>query len=1069
MAVWIRSWAACWLVAACALSAQAQTGSVRGRVVDASTGEPLPGVNVVVRGLSIGAATDLDGRYSLERVPVGEQTIEARFVGYRAQARSVRVQAGQVVTLDFRLEPTALELGEIVVTGAGGPVEKRKLGNSIATIDAAGLREAPIKSFSDLIQGREPGLIALPSSGMTGEGTRIRIRGSASLSQSNEPVVYIDGVRVDNGGGWPGFVGTGGGGSPSRLDDINPEAIERVEILKGAAAATLYGTEASRGVIQIFTRKGVVGPPRLSVQYQQGALFPIKRFPPIVGFARTQAIADTMSKYYGRTIRPYELVADNWPNRLFETGRSASFSASLSGGSPGVTYFLNLRMQDEDGVLTGKNLPYPPGFGPRSNDLLRRIQATSTVNVFPTDRFQIRATAGYTDTRYEVPDNSNSIYAPLSRANFSRPDLVRYNNPTGVSAFATVPEGFQIQISQNARHFNGSIGLNYRPLEGLTLDGTFGADYSATFSQEFWPFGWNINRYSGADIEGLRDVSDRSRLELTLDAKASYRRMLSPRLESFTILGTQSFRTQTLVRSGRGRRFPGPGFEVTGAGAERDAAEFYEEVINAGVFGQQQFGWADFAFLTIGGRYDANSAFGSEFKGVFYPKASLSVVPSDAAFWKPIGPISSLRLRAAVGQSGLQPGAFDALTTFGALASNRGPGVVPLNLGNPRLKPEVSTEWELGLDLGLWRDQLSLQSTYWDRTVRDALIARQFPVSGGFRATQLDNIGKTRARGLDLSLNAVLGIGPQSSVNFFATAAYLWERVISLGGAPPIKAGGSYPRYRNFVIEGYAPGAHFGPKLRPVPADRYPIDTNRDGQPDSRQELLAYLGRLTPSSARLDNLNAFVLLLDEDGDGDYLDHYLGKPLPDWQGTFGFTLTVRGNWRLSALFEYQAGNFYVNNLLYAFRQASSAYRNLPAVAETERDFITGGVDQTYQPQNNPEVRLRALERWLYEFLDLSPFDGLNTIKPADFLRWREFSIAYTVPSRWVSRIGARSLSVSLAARNLWLWTRYNGLDPEVNVIGRGSGGNTRDDNFILGVDYALPPLPRTVLLTVRLGF
>ena len=205
-------------------------------------------------------------------VPAGEHVVRAEYLGYRRVDQTVQVEAGQAVQVTFDLQETALQLDEIVVTGAGQQTERRKLGNTVAAISVTELEDAPTLSFSEILQGREPGVIAMPEGGVTGEGARIRIRGSASLSQSNEPIVYVDGVRVDRGGGYSSpYIDTGGGGQPSRLDDIQIESIERVEILKGAAAATLYGTEASNGVIQIFTKKGRSGAPRWTLSSELGA------------------------------------------------------------------------------------------------------------------------------------------------------------------------------------------------------------------------------------------------------------------------------------------------------------------------------------------------------------------------------------------------------------------------------------------------------------------------------------------------------------------------------------------------------------------------------------------------------------------------------------------------------------------------------------------------------------------------------------------------------------------------------------------------------------------------------
>ncbi len=265
--------------------ALSQTGVISGKVVDAKTGDPLPGANIMVTGLQLGAATDVNGKFKIINVPLGSYTLVARFIGYNSQTKKVTVRSGAVAQLNFSLAPTVLHLEDVVVTGAGIATEKKRLGNTVATINMSTIRQAPVSTLSEVLQGREPGVVAMPSGGLTGEGTRIRIRGNASLSQSNEPIVYIDGIRIDNSGGFAG-VSAGGGGVPSRLDDINPESIERIEILKGAAAATLYGTQASNGIIQIFTKQGTFGKPRFTLKIEQSALTYPDVYKPNSGFAR---------------------------------------------------------------------------------------------------------------------------------------------------------------------------------------------------------------------------------------------------------------------------------------------------------------------------------------------------------------------------------------------------------------------------------------------------------------------------------------------------------------------------------------------------------------------------------------------------------------------------------------------------------------------------------------------------------------------------------------------------------------------------------------------------------------
>jgi len=561
-----------------------------------------------------------------------------------------------------------------------------------------------------------------------------------------------------------------------------------------------------------------------------------------------------------------------------------------------------------------------------------------------------------------------------------------------------------------------------------------------------------------------------------MDNKANYSASLGENFETTSIVGMQGYITRREVTSTEGVDFPGPGFNVASAASQIETSEEFKEVTELGVFAQEQVGYKDFLFVTLGARYDANSAFGEDFTGVVYPKASLSVVPSDAEFLTfPAGPISSLRLRAAIGQSGLQPGAFDALTTYGPLSPAGGAGFAPENLGNPDLKPEVATEWELGTELGLFGERVGAELTYWNRNVNDALVERQFAPAGGFRNLQLVNVGEIKGQGLEIGLDAGIVNRDNLTVDLFANAAYLWEKLTDLGGAPPIKAGGSYPRPRNYLVEGYAPGANFGASLMDVPEGHLPLDFNGDGQPDTREEVLSHLQGLTPATARLPESTGIVLLAQEGGHPDLnapLDQYKGKPFPDWSGSFGFDVGFLNGFNLSSMFEYKAGNYYVNHLSGAFAKRSATIgRNTPTAARTWRDYLTGGVDENYNPQNDPQVRMQALETWLDELLGLAPFSGLNHIEKADFVRWRELSLTYNAPDEWVSRINVQSLSLTFGVRNVGLWTPtgYSGFEPEAQETGVGGTSNNIDQNFRTGIEAWQTPIPRRYSLRLRIGF
>lgn len=1063
------------------LSAYGQ-GIVEGTVTDGKVGEPLPGAQVVIQGTTTGTTTGSDGTFRITGVPTGEQTIVVQFVGYGDLQRDVTVEDGQTLSLELVLRESAVDLSEVVVTGAGGESERRKLGNSVASIDAARLDLAPVQSLSDMIQGRSPGVVGLPSGGLTGEGSRIRIRGSASLSQSNEPIVYIDGVRANNGGGFSGFAGTGGGGVPSRLDDIDPNSIANVEILKGAAAATLYGTQASNGVLQITTKRGQQGDLQVSFTSEATASQYPDVYPDQVGFARTPSQASTMEEVIGGDIQPYELVSQNVARDLTDaTGIGQTYSASVSGGSEGIEFYVSGRFQGNESPFDPqflRNPDYPAGISPLSKNEVTRVQGMANLTITPSEEFQMLVSTGYTDTDLSSVQTNNNIYGTISLAQFSKPEQVQPGvNRSGTIAFATVNESLMQTVSQDVQRFFGSSDITYSVTEELNLNANFGVDFTSSLAQERRPFGWNIDGFSSDTPDGFKNVGAQNQLFVTSDVQSRYDTELGESFTSELIVGAQGFFEYNTVESSSGSQFPGPGFEVVDAGADVSVDESISEVVNAGVFAQEQIGYRDYLFLTVGGRYDANSAFGSSFSGVFYPKAQVSFVATDSPILEENSLLSSLRLRTAIGQSGLQPGAFDAQTTFTSLSSATGAGVVPDNLGNPDLQPEVATEWEAGFDAGFFDDRLSTTFTYWNRTVNDALVDRQFPPTGGFRNTQLVNIGQTQAQGVEAEISGTLFQNERFSVDAFANTAYLYEEVTDLGGAPPIKVGGSYPRYRNYIVEGYSPGSHFGVKLQDTPEGTLPVDLNGDGSPDTEQELLDYLGSLSVSDLRgffgaaLPQSPASVLIAEnpDSPTGNSKDNYLGKPTPDFQGSFGFDATLFENWTVSTLFEYKTGNYQVNNLTDAFRQSNPIIgRNLPSSARVERDYLTGGVDENGNPQNSGEVRLEALKTWLNDQLALAPFSGLNTVKDADFVRWRELSLTYRVPSRWVEGFGARRLSLTASGRNLMLFTKYDGVDPELNAVGRGAGSQL-DQNYLSGVEAFGFPLQREFSFKIRLQF
>ncbi|MDH5805581.1 MAG: TonB-dependent receptor, partial [Gemmatimonadota bacterium] len=644
-------------------AAAQQTGTVTGVVTETGTGRPLQGVQVFVSGRGPTATTDAEGRFTLRNVPTGQTQVRARLVGYTSQSATMAIVAGQSSEVNFEMRASVISLDEIVVTGAGVAQSKKQLGNTVATVNPSELvQTSPVQTFSETLAAREPGIAVKPNGGLAGESARIEIRGVSSLSMRNIPVVYVDGVRIDNGQSLY-IAASGGGGRARGFDNINPEAIERIEVLKGAAAATLYGSEANAGVIQIFTKKGSAGAPRFNFNIQQGISQVDKgRIKPNTGFARDATQLTNMQNIFNEpSLGLYETLETTILADMYNTGYNSAYSGDVAGGSDDFQYFVAGRYTWDDGPLNDE-------LGPGGRDQVRRIQGSAQFTMFPRDRLSLRLSTQFTDMHQTSPPNNNNIYGFISSATMGKPEATycednafstEYGrcdgpgNPTGQYAFATTRETAQRDIEGDMEHFNASATVSYEATEGLNLDLTFGIDATNQINYDFMPFGNDVDNFTNVADQGFRYAGNRNNREITIDTRGTWTKRFG-NISSQLVAGVQTNLGHNRARWGYGEDFPGPGLEVVTAAATRTGREGITETANIGVLFQEQLGINDWVYITLGGRWDRNGAFGDSTTGAFYPKISASVIPSDNGTWTN-ETISSLRLRAAYGMSGQQP------------------------------------------------------------------------------------------------------------------------------------------------------------------------------------------------------------------------------------------------------------------------------------------------------------------------------------------------------------------------------------------------------------------------------
>jgi TonB-dependent SusC/RagA subfamily outer membrane receptor len=678
--------------------AAAQDGIVSGTVVTEAGQTPLPGVQVIVEGQQgKGAVTDASGRFRITGISGTQVTLSARMIGYRPASQSVRVGATDV---RFALADRPVELDQIVVTGTAGGQQQRAIGNSVARIKAAEVvASSPIPNVEDLINGRAPGVVVTPGTGMIGSGANIRIRGMSTFSLSGDPLIYVDGIRVNNETGSGLTVQAFGSGVVSRLNDFSPEEIESIEILKGPAAATLYGTEAARGVINIITKKGANEGTRYGFTFKQGANW----FANPEGRVPTNYWRDPSGNIQSINVVQTE---DARGTPIFRTGTLQNWEANVSGGAGALRYFASAgKMSDE---------------GAEPNNFRNQFSARTNLGITPSSKVDVQTSVGYIDSHTPLSCEGGCGGATWG-AWFSTPAHLPGNcTPMPECGWARgfndwPPEVYRaMQDWQDINRFTGSFTVKYQPFSWFTNRFAVGTDFTQEKNEELLPYQTNdtIRYFRGAYADGWKYQNRRDIVYNTYDYNGTVNFDLTPKINSATSFGVQYYTKHFSIIEAEGDFFPAPGLETIGSAATRPVTyDDYSNNNTLGFYGQEQFGWQNRLFLTLALRVDNNSAFGKDVKWVTYPKASLSWVLNEEPFFKDHAPsfISTFKLRAAYGESGQQPDQFTALRTFNPVPGPNGSAALtPGLLGNPNLGPEHGKELELGFDAGFLIERLGL-------------------------------------------------------------------------------------------------------------------------------------------------------------------------------------------------------------------------------------------------------------------------------------------------------------------------------------------------------------------------
>ena len=1003
-----------WLTAAllafcCSLAGVAEASAqqtepyrIQGTVVDATTQRPLPNVSIQLSGTQIGTLTDQAGRYTLlSRVDPGNYTLRFNQIGRAVVTVPLALAADRTVQMEpVTMQASAVQLEEIVVTGTGVSAERRAVANTVTSVRGEQVAEAPgAQTIDAALQGKVTGALISENSGQPGGGVSIRLRGTSSILGGADPLIVVDGVILDNSDAALISLGAnatrGSASLTNRLADIAPGDIDRIEILKGAAAAGLYGSRANNGVIQIFTKRGRQGEPQITFRTEASmsrtaGTYDLLTYPfagpADVAFVRTQN---------GNPIKLGEPVDRfNIQDELFRTGAGTTNQLSIAGGDAGTQYYISGVYSSEEGVL-------------RSTDYEKK-SARASLTQRVSDQVQIVASANFIQTETNlVPEGeqtegalTNIIFQPTSFNPAFDPEQGRF--PYSFLGANPLDVLQNWKAGEDVRRFVGSIETVWTPINSLTLRYFFGLDDYTQENELLRP-----PRSTSARDVGFITNPVRFSRQLNSDVTATHEAQLGASMGLNTTAGFRYTADRGEVVSASASDLPP--FQQTVGGANLSTGQSISEFRTVGAFLQERLSLNDRIFLTAGVNVEGSSAFGENERYQFFPRVGLSWVLDQEPFWGGSGiteVLSTLRLRAAYGQTGGQPpSAYAIFNNFGNVAFGGLPGLVPgSRAGNPELTPERQREYEAGLEAGFLDNRVQLEFTYYNQRTDDLVLSVPLPLSSGF-SSQLQNIGEITNRGVEVALNTINV--QRSNFNWSTRVQYSAnrnrvERLVT--DADTLVTG-----YLNAVIEGQPVGVFYG----------------RGYERDEQGNIV--IDPTTGLGARSSNFKV-----------------LGDPNPDFTASLSNTITVGENLSFDVLFDGRFGNDVAN-----FTRRITEFFGSDAIVEQQ-------IRREIERRTNPDL---PPLRYSVNAARISNFE--EYVEDGSFVKLREVALGYTFQQPWVRQLGASSINLRLAGRNLYTWTDYSGLDPEINLF----AGNT----VARGVDFAVTPIPRQFILGATFNF
>jgi TonB-linked SusC/RagA family outer membrane protein len=1064
----------------------AQGGSITG-VVTTDDGSALAGANVQVLGTNLGAVTGDDGTFDIAVPGAGPFTVRASYIGYDSQELSA--SAGESVT--FSLSEDVLQLGEVLVTGRGS-ISREEIGVSVGSVEGEQLVNSGEANFIASLAAKTAGVEITTTTGEPGSGSYIRIRGANSISQGQQPLIVLDGTPIDNStyGNSLGYYGAGDGAtSQNRSFDINPADIQSVEILKGAAAASIYGTKAKNGVVLIRTKSGVAGQQRISYRFSK-SYDDVTQQPELnqnfgqgiygsTGTGSTSwgpllsslTLTDkfNVDPYTGDSLAynadsPYAYLRNgktyDHTSDIFTTGSKTEHNISISGGTGRTTYFLSFGDLDHQGFFIGPN-----SWAKRRTARVKathwfsdNLSASGNIAYSKVNNSGIQMgsnLSGLLLGNYRTPPNfDNSVYIdPNSGYHRSYRDqdgsVLRsgrgYDNP-----YFTLNK--QTNTSDVDRLF-GNLETNYKVADGINVLYRYGFDTYTDFRRISLPPSTGEFPSGMVDVHKLRSHMTDHVLQMTM------KRQLTPGLKMNMVVG-QNLNLEDYERTYVvGENMNVVGWTQLDNTIDYDPAEYMSEVVSASTYINATFGLNEFLFVTVGMNRDGSSTFGKDNRFATFPRFSSSLNLSRLVS---LPMVDNAVLRVAWGQAGSEPGPYYMTDVFssGSVSDGWGPELTYTYDGaggfttsstqaNADIKPEIATETEMGIDLAMFNNKVTVELTSYDIKTTDAILNQPLAPSTGYGG-RLANAAKMENKGIE----AVLGVRVLDTKNLSFDVDFKYaaneNKVTDLAGAEYISLGG-------FSSAGA------------VAMEGKPYGVFRGG---------SWAVNDTTGKYDLDDVG----FLQEDAEVGII----GDPNPDWIGSLRMTANLQKTLRVSALFDFKQGGDIWNGtrgaLSYFGAHGSTdvittidtanyssglpsfgAHYGFANIWDSPYSWGQWNEDGTFSFRGTIEdfngdgtqVALTDLAYWN------GPFSGFTGpaerfVEDGSYVKLRELSFTYTHTGALATQFGLGSVELGVTMRNLKTWTDYSGVDPETNLSGTTS---------LRGYDYFNMPHTKSTIITL----